>query len=107
MAFQQEPLEDYRLLGITLAQHAQGLHAESAATLGDLVKKYAAVSPCQIAEAHACRGEYELAFEWLDRAYASRDPRLVETKRDSLLRNLHHHSRWRPFLEKLGLAELG
>jgi tetratricopeptide (TPR) repeat protein len=105
--FQREPLEDYRLLGVVLAQHAQGLRAESADTLGELTEKYSAISPCQIAEAYASRGEADRAFEWLDRAYASRDPRLVETKSDSLLCSLHHHSRWRPFLEKLGLADLG
>ena len=102
-SFQRETLEDYRLLGVTIAQHAQGLDAESAATLAELVEKYAALSPCQIAEAYACCGEPDLAFEWLDRAYASRDPRLVEIKSDSLLSNLHHHSRWRPFLESMGL----
>jgi adenylate cyclase len=105
VSFQRETLEDYRLLGATLAQHAQGLDAESTATLEELVEKYAALSPCQIAEAHACRGEMERAFEWLDRAYAGRDPRLVEIRGDSLLSNLHSDSRWRPFLEKMGFDD--
>ena len=104
-SFQRETLEDYRLLGVTMAQHTQGLHAESAATLTELIEKYAALSPCQIAEAHAWRGESDLGFEWLDRAFYNRDPRLVEIKTDSLLCNLHDDSRWRPFLEKMGFAE--
>jgi len=103
MSFQRETLEDYRLLGVTLAHHAQGLEAESAATLTELVEKYGALSPCQIADAHAFRGEPDLAFKWLERAYATRDPRLVEIKSESLLCSLHHHSQWRRLLEKIGL----
>jgi len=105
MSFQRETHEDYRLLGVSLAQHAQGLHMESSATLTELIEKFAALSPCQIAMAYACRGESDLAFEWLDRAFTSRDPRLVEIKTESLLCNLHHDFRWRPFLEKMGFAE--
>jgi tetratricopeptide (TPR) repeat protein len=70
-SFQRETLEDYRLLGVTMAQHTQGLDAESAATLIEFIDKYAALSPCQIAEAHAWRGDSDLAFEWLDRAFYS------------------------------------
>jgi len=41
-SFQRETREDYGLLGAALAQYAQDLDAKSAATLGELVEKYAA-----------------------------------------------------------------
>ena len=38
------------------------------------------------------------AFEWLDRAYAQRDP-----SNDVFLKNLHHDPRYAAFLKKLDL----
>jgi hypothetical protein len=45
------------------------------------------------------------AFEWLERAYQQRDTGLPQMQSWPLLRNLHGDARWRPFLEKIGLAE--
>jgi hypothetical protein len=45
------------------------------------------------------------AFEWLERAYQQRDTGLPQMQSWPLLRNLHGDQRWRPFLEKIGLAE--
>ena len=94
----------YRLLGMALAHHALGLGAESASALEQLIEHYADVSPCQVAEAYAYMGEADAAFEWLDRAYASRNPRLVEIRGDSLLGYLHQHPRWLPFLGQMGFG---
>jgi len=103
-AFGKEALEDYRLLGVTLAHHALGRSTESAAALDQLIEHHADVSPCQVAEAYAYMGEADAAFEWLDRAYASRNPRLVEIRGDSLLGDLHQHPRWLPFLRQIGFG---
>ena len=55
--------------------------------------------------AHAYRGEADLAFEWLERAYAQRDSGLGEIVSSALLRGLHGDPRWQPFLRKLRLAD--
>jgi len=94
----------YRRLGLTLAQHARGLSAESHAALKELIDKGADGEACQIAEAHAYRNEADLAFQWMERAYAQRDPGLSMMKLDPLLHSLHDDPRWQPFLEKMGLA---
>jgi hypothetical protein len=51
------------------------------------------------------RNDKEHAFEWLERTYAQRDPGITYMKMDPFLRNLHDDPRWRPFLEKMGLAD--
>jgi TolB-like protein/class 3 adenylate cyclase/Tfp pilus assembly protein PilF len=103
-AFQQGGDDTYRRLGLTLAQHARGLPAESHAALKELIDKEADGDAYQIAEAHAYRNETDLAFQWLERAYAQRDPGLSMMKVDPLLHRLHGDPRWQPFLEKMGLA---
>ena len=70
---QQETDEGWRLSGLPLVFHALGRRSESDAALAALKDKYAGDSAYQIAEVHAFRGEADLAFEWLERAYAQRD----------------------------------
>ena len=102
--FQRETHETFNLLGRTLLEHARGRRAESEALLHELIEKNAAGAAYQIAEAYAYRGEANLAFEWLERAYTQRDPGTGMVKADPLMRDLAGDPRWQPFLEKMGLA---
>jgi hypothetical protein len=52
------------------------------------MKKQYADWPFDIAEAHAWRGENDLAFDWLDRAYALREPGLADIKLSPYLQRL-------------------
>jgi len=104
-AFQRESHESFRLLGIALAEYACGRDAGSLAALHELIERYGVGSAFQIAEAYAFRGERDLAFEWLERAYAQRDPGVVHTKVSSLLANLRIDPRWQTFLQKMRLAD--
>ena len=54
---------------------------------------------------YATRGDVDLAFEWLERAYDQRDPGVTETKRDPQFRSLHADPRWERFLRKMKLAD--
>lgn len=49
------------------------------------------------------RGEADEAFQWLERAYAQRDPGLADLKSDPLLKNLLPDARYGAFLAKLRL----
>ncbi len=104
-AFQRESHPMFRLFGVSLVQHARGRDAESRAAVEELIEKDAAGGAYQIAEAYAYRGEADLAFEWLERAYSQRDPGLIMLKPSLLLKNLYADPRWPPFLEKMGLAD--
>ncbi len=101
MAREGEPF--WRLQGLALAYHALGQKKESDAALAEVIKKYQAVAAYQIAEVYAFRGESDRAFEWLERAYAQRDPGLAWVKGDPLLKNLERDPRWAAFLKKMRL----
>ena len=102
---EQEPDEIGRLAGLPLAFHALGRRRESDAALAALTEKYADVAAFQIAEVHAFRGEADLAFEWLERAYDQRDGGVSEIKGSRLMRGLAGDPRYKAFLRKLKLPE--
>jgi TolB-like protein/Tfp pilus assembly protein PilF len=103
--FQQETQEPFRLTGLALAHHALGRPGESDAALAVLESKHAGEMAYQIAEVHAFRGEDDLAFEWLERAYAQRDVLVTTIKGDRLMGGLVGDPRYKALLRKLKLPE--
>ena len=99
----QETDEVWRLLNLSLVFHALGRRGESDAALAALKGKFAEGAAYQIAEVHAFRGEADLAFEWLERAYVQRDGGLAEIKGDRLMRGIVGDPRYKAFLRKLKL----
>ncbi len=102
--FQQEPEENWRLMGSTMALHALGRKAESDASMGELIAKFEADSSYNIAYVAAFRGERDRAFEWLKKAVAYHDTGLVEISSDPMFASLHDDPRWLPFLHEIGQA---
>ena len=86
-----------------IAYHALGRKKESDAAMSELIAKYQAIDPYQIAEVYAFRSQSDEAFEWLDRAYARHDDGLIHTKVDPLLKSLHNDPRFAALLKKLNL----
>jgi tetratricopeptide (TPR) repeat protein len=101
---EREPERLLRLYGQALAYHALGRKKESDAALAELIAKYHADAAYQIAEVYAFRGEADRAFEWLERAYAQRDPGLTQMKGDPLLKSLERDPRYAAFLKKMKLS---
>lgn len=99
----KESDESWLLSGLPLTYFKLNRKTESDSALKVLMKKYADNNAYQIAEAHAFRGEIDLGFKWLGRAYEQRDPGLSAMKVDPLLMNLRSDARWKPFLKKMGL----
>ena len=95
--------DDARASLYPIAYYALGRKKEADAALSELVAKYHASTPYQIAEVYAFRNQSDDAFEWLDRAYVQRDDDLFITKVDSLLKNLHRDPRYVAFLKKINL----
>jgi len=102
--FEQEPEENWRLMGSTMALHALGRKAESDAAMGELIVKYETDSSYNIAYVAAFRGERDRAFEWLKKAVAYHDTGLVEVGTDPMFASLHDDPRWLPFLHEIGRA---
>ena len=86
-----------------LTYYALGRKKESDAALRELMMKYHASNAFEIATIYAFRNQPDGAFEWLDRAYAQRDPSLIGTKVEPLLNSLHNDPRFAAFLKKLNL----
>ena len=96
-------LATYRAHLYALTYYALGRKKESDAALRELMMKYHASNAFEIATIYAFRNQTDEAFEWLDRAYAQRDPSLMSTKMDPLLKSLHNDPRYAAFLKKLNL----
>ena len=100
----RESEDVYRLLALTVIDHALGRSSDSDESLRTLVEELAETGAFQIAEAYAARGENNAAFDWLERAHLQRDPGLAEIKSATLLRPLHNDRRWGAFLRKMGFG---
>ena len=101
----REPEAWGRLFASAVIHHAAGHRAESDAALRELAEKYGGEAAYQVAQVHGARGEADLAFDWLERAFTQRDAGIFWTKVDPLLRSLRTDPRWSVFLRKLGLAD--
>src|SRR4029077_13717972 len=86
-----------------LTYYALGRKKESDGALSELITKYHASNAFEIATIYAFRKQTDEAFEWLDRAYAQRDPSLIATRVEPLLKSLHNDPRFAAFLKKLNL----
>lgn len=99
------PTANKRLWALAIIHHAAGRPAEADAALRELIAKHAEAAAYQVAEVYAARGEKDLAFECLERAYNASDPGLSSMMVEPLLLSLHVDPRWGAFLSKMGLAD--
>jgi len=101
----RESEEWARLWALAIIHHADGRPAEGEAALRDLIEKHADAAAYQAAGVYAARGDADLAFECLERAYDASDPGLSSMMVEPLLVSLHDDPRWGTFLRKMGLAD--
>ena len=101
----REPEEWARLWALAIIQWAVGRPAESEAALQELIAKYSPAAFYQVATVYAARGEVDLAFTWLERAYVERDSGLAEMRHEPCFRSAHADPRWDAFLRKMGFPE--
>jgi len=99
-----EPDEGQRLEALAIALHSVGRSQESDAALQGLIDKYGQDLPASVAQVYAWRGQADLAFQWLDRAVALRDPSVSGFLTEPMFDSLHGDPRWLPFLRKIGYA---
>jgi tetratricopeptide (TPR) repeat protein len=98
-----EPAEWARLWSLAIVYWALGKHAESSEALAELERNHSANTAFQVAQVRAVRGEVDAAFEWLGRAYETRDAGVALAKVTSSLRGLHGDPRWAAFVRRIGL----
>jgi TolB-like protein/DNA-binding winged helix-turn-helix (wHTH) protein/Flp pilus assembly protein TadD len=93
-----------RIGGSSTAYLALGRKAESDAALAEMLNKDAS-HPYLIAQTYAFRGQLDEAFQWLERAYAPRDPLLYQIKFTPAFDKLHDDPRYKAILRKMNLPE--
>jgi TolB-like protein/Flp pilus assembly protein TadD len=93
----------FRDLAIALAHAARADRAEADAALNVLTEAHGEDFPFRIAGVYAYRKEPDKAFEWLDRAYALHDPRLITLLADPLLQSYQSDPRFAALCKKMGL----
>lgn len=98
----KEPQETYRLWALAIVAHGRGKATESDKALNTLITDHSDTMAYQVAEVYGARGERDLAFEWLERAYAERDSGLCTIKAGRYFHSLRIDPRWPVFLKKMG-----
>ena len=68
----REPSEALRLLALAIIEHTAGRRAESETALHELIAKHETGGDHQVAEVYGAYGEAAFAFDWLERAPATR-----------------------------------
>jgi TolB-like protein/DNA-binding winged helix-turn-helix (wHTH) protein/Flp pilus assembly protein TadD len=101
----KEPSDVARLVGSALAYFRLGRKTESDAGLAQLLNNYAPYVASGIAAVYSYRGESDEAFQWLERAYAQKDPLLYRIKFTTEFDKLHDDPRYKVFLKKMKLPE--
>jgi serine/threonine protein kinase/Tfp pilus assembly protein PilF len=106
-AAQQEPPGPWQDQAIALARQIGIDRGAADAALKTLVDKDAGVEPYQIAQVYALRSDAQATFEWLDRAWASRDPGMTYVLFDPFILRYKHDPRFAAFCRKVGLPVAG
>jgi serine/threonine-protein kinase len=105
-ALQEARLESgamYRRMGIALAEAARGDQAAADEALRIMIAEQAQENPWRIAVVYAFRREPDKMFEWLDRAYALRDPRMLNLRSQEFFDPYNSDPRFIALCEKVGL----
>ncbi len=96
-----EPEGFWHDFAVTLALQAQPDRAAADRALNALIEKDSEGGPFQIAIVYALRKEPDKIFEWLDRAYASRDSGLTQLLVESFLLDYRDDPRFTALAMKL------
>jgi hypothetical protein len=93
-------------IALALAKQAGPDPGAADASLHSLVEKYGIGVAFQIAQAYAIRGDADSAFDWLDRAWTSRDVGVLYLLYDPFLTRYRSDPRFGAFCRKAGLPVL-
>jgi len=102
---EREADESERLPVIARIYWTLGRRNDADVMLRQFESKFADVQTLPIAGNYAWRGDSDVAFVWLERAYTRRDRDLVSLKIDWRWTSLHGDPRYKALLRKLKVPE--
>lgn len=103
-AFDREPLDLPRQVGLAMVAHDQHRMEAYRARLQEFIGRWGDESPGAVALIYAHAGELDNTFTWLDRAIEQGEEGLGAQLRDPLFRPVHEDPRWRATLGRIGRA---
>ena len=103
---EKETLRAFQLTGYAHILHALGDRAASDEALDELIEDHAAGYAYQIASTYAFRGQLDLAFEWLDIAFANHDGGMTRLRIEPPLDNLRSDPRYDELLQRVDSSNL-
>jgi tetratricopeptide (TPR) repeat protein len=105
-AAQQEPPGFLQDAALAKALQIGGNRAADAA-LKNLIDKDASSDPYEVAQVYAIRNDADKTFEWLGRAWSSRDPGIASLLYDPFILRYKRDPRFAAFCRKVGLPAPG
>lgn len=106
-AAQQETPGIWRDSALALVQQKGTDRGVADAALKDLIDRDGKSAAYQVAQVYALRGDANGVFEWLDRAWATRDPGITFLLSDSLMQRYRADPRFAAFCRKVSLPVPG
>jgi tetratricopeptide (TPR) repeat protein len=105
-AITHETDPETRLSFLTVAHWQHHEPQRSTDEWHELIRLYGNQNPYDVAAAAACRGDANVALEWLDRALSARDIGITGIKGDFCLEGLRDEARYKSLVERLGLDQI-
>ena len=92
---------------LALAYTRAGKTEDARKILGELSErsKKEYVSPARVAAVYGALGEYDIAFDLLNKAYAERDNKMIQLNTNSIYDPLRSDPRFSALLKKIGLEK--
>jgi TolB-like protein/Tfp pilus assembly protein PilF len=102
-AAQQEQPGTWQDVSLAIARQIGNDHSAADGALKTLIDKDGSVAPFQIAQVYALRNDAKQTFEWLERAWSSRDPGVEGLLYDAFIQRFRDDPRFIAFCHKVGL----
>jgi TolB-like protein/tetratricopeptide (TPR) repeat protein len=101
----EQDTENARQALLPIVLQAAGRKVDSDEALKTLITKFADTHAYYVAMTYSYRGDHDLAFQWLERAYEQRDQGFIAFVGEPLFKNITGDPRYKAFLKKMNLPE--
>jgi TolB-like protein/Tfp pilus assembly protein PilF len=105
LEMQKETADEVKQEGLAMIYYAIGKRTDSDSALARMVQEHANEDASGIAQVYAFRGQSDEAMQWLERAYAQKDPYLCYIEAELRTRRLTADPRFKAFLRKMNLPD--
>ena len=103
--FKQEKHEFFSPYGMNFILYAMGSESKSKDVFKEFLEKFSLTDPANTADLYAFRGDYDRAFEYLNKAFEFKDPVLIEALSYPAFKPMYKDPRWKTFIKKIDLPE--